>query len=100
MNALADVSIYVVTNRTPYLKCDLSVSIYVAVAFTPNHPTDPYLREGLSQTMLLVTNRTERRGMFSSLTEPVLELMAGVKVGDWPSFDAAARGQQMTDSNA
>ncbi|WP_155417196.1 hypothetical protein [Pseudomonas brassicacearum] len=44
--------------------------------------------------------RTERRGMFSSLTEPVLELMAGVKVGDWPSFDAAARGQQMTDSNA
>ena len=55
MNALADVSIYVVTNRTPYLKCDLSVSIYVAVAFTPNHPTDPYLREGLSQTMLLVT---------------------------------------------
>ena len=56
MNALAVVSIYVVTNRAPYLKCDLSVSIYVAVAFTPNHPTDPDLREGLSQTMLLVTN--------------------------------------------
>ncbi|WP_343177139.1 hypothetical protein [Pseudomonas sp. 4810-S13] len=34
--------------------------------------------------------RTERRGMFSSLTEPVLELMAGVKVSDWPSFDATA----------
>lgn len=55
MNALAVVSIYVVTNRTPYLKCDLSVSIYVAVAFTPNHPTDPDLREGLCQTMLLIT---------------------------------------------
>ena len=58
MNALDVVSIYVVTNRAPYLKCDLSVSIYVAVAFTPNHPTDPYLREGLSQTMLLVTRES------------------------------------------
>lgn len=55
MNALDVVSIYVVTNRAPYLKCDPSVSIYVVVAFTPNHPTDPDLREGLCQTMLLIT---------------------------------------------
>lgn len=55
MNALAVVSIYVVTNRAPYLKCDPSVSVYVAVVWIPDHPTGPDLREGLCQTMLLVT---------------------------------------------
>lgn len=34
--------------------------------------------------------RTERRGMFSSLTEPLLDLLAGVKVSEWPSFGASA----------
>ena len=56
MNALAVVSIYVVTNRAPYLKCDPSVSVYVAVVWIPDHPTGPDLREGLCQTMLLVTS--------------------------------------------
>ena len=55
MNALAVVSIYVVTNRAPYLKCDPSVSVYVAVVWIPDHPPGPDLREGLCQTMLLVT---------------------------------------------
>ena len=64
MNALDVVSIYVVTNRAPYLKCDPSVSIYVVVAFTPNHPTDPDLREGLCQTMLLVTTKPLISGAF------------------------------------
>lgn len=58
MNALAVVSIYVVTNRAPYLKCDPSVSVYVAVVWIPDHPTGPDLREGLCQTMLLVTIMT------------------------------------------
>lgn len=56
MIALAVVSNYVVTNRAPYLKCDPSVSVYVAVVWPPDHPTGPDLREGLCQTMLLVTN--------------------------------------------
>lgn len=55
MNAVAVVSIYVVTNRASYLKCDASVSVYVAVVWTPDHPTGPGLLEGLCQTMLLVT---------------------------------------------
>ena len=55
MNAVAVVSIYVVTNRAPYLKCDAPVSIYVAVVWIPDHPTAPGLLEGLCQTMLLVT---------------------------------------------
>ena len=55
MIALAVVSNYVVTNRAPYLKCDPSVSVYVAVVWPPDHPTGPDLREGLCQTMLLVT---------------------------------------------
>ena len=55
MNADAVVSIYVVTNRAPYLKCDAPVSIYVAVVWIPDHPTAPGLLEGLCQTMLLVT---------------------------------------------
>lgn len=57
MNADAVVSIYVVTNRAPYLKCDAPVSIYVAVVWIPDHPTAPGLLEGLCQTMLLVTRR-------------------------------------------
>ncbi|CAD0262984.1 hypothetical protein DENIT_12982 [Pseudomonas veronii] len=48
------VSNYVVSSRALYLKRSPSVSIYVAVVFTPNHPTDPDLREGLCQIMLLV----------------------------------------------
>lgn len=56
MIALAVVSNYVVTNRAPYLKCDPSVSVYVAVVWPPDHPTGPDLREGLCQTMLLVTS--------------------------------------------
>jgi hypothetical protein len=62
MTALAVVSNYVVTNRAPYLKCDRSVSVYVAVVWIPDHPTGPDLREGLCQTMLSVT-RLERRGL-------------------------------------
>lgn len=57
MNAAAIVSIYVVTNRAPYLKCDAPVSVYVAVVWTPDHPKGPGLLEGLCQTMLLVTKR-------------------------------------------
>ncbi|WP_153785338.1 hypothetical protein [Pseudomonas sp. EMN2] len=38
--------------------------------------------------------RTERRGMLSPLPEPVLDLMAGVKVSEWPEFDAARKGQR------
>ncbi|MBI6603313.1 hypothetical protein CAZ10_10480 [Pseudomonas aeruginosa] len=30
--------------------------------------------------------RTERRGQFNSLPEPILDLMAGVCVGDWSPF--------------
>ncbi len=56
MNAAAIVSIYVVTNRAPYLKCDAPVSVYVAVVWTPDHPKGPGLLEGLCQTMLLVTS--------------------------------------------
>ena len=77
MNALDVVSIYVVTNRAPYLKCDPSVSIYVVVAFTPNHPTDPDLREGLCQTMLLVTMSALNKGCHgcfpTSGLQPILE---------------------------
>ena len=61
MNADAVVSIYVVTNRAPYLKCDPSVSVYVAVVWIPGHPTGPDLREGLCQTILLAT-----KGLFST----------------------------------
>lgn len=55
------VSNYVVSNRALYFKRSPSGSIYVAVVFTPNHPTDPDLREGLCQTMLLVP-----KGLFST----------------------------------
>lgn len=55
MNAVAVVSIYVVTNRASYLKCDVSVSVYVAVVWIQDQATGPGLLDGLCQTMLLVT---------------------------------------------
>lgn len=57
MNAVAVVSIYVVTNRASYLKCDVSVSVYVAVVWIQDQATGPGLLDGLCQTMLLVTTR-------------------------------------------
>jgi hypothetical protein len=48
------VSHYVGSSPALYLKRSPSVSIYVAVVFIANHPTDPDLRDGLCQTMLLV----------------------------------------------
>ena len=56
MNAVAVVSIYVVTNRASYLKCDVSVSVYVAVVWIQDQATGPGLLDGLCQTMLLVTS--------------------------------------------
>ena len=56
MNAVAVVSIYVVTNRASYLKYDVSVSVYVAVVWIQDQATGPGLLDGLCQTMLLVTS--------------------------------------------
>jgi len=41
MNAVAVVSIYVVTNRASYLKCDVSVSVYRLVS--DNHCQKPLI---------------------------------------------------------
>lgn len=60
MNAVAVVSIYVVTNRASYLKCDVSVSVYVAVVWIQDQATGPGLLDGLCQTMLLVTMMTTK----------------------------------------
>lgn len=77
MNAVAVVSIYVVTNRASYLKCDVSVSVYVAVVWIQDQATGPGLLDGLCQTMLLVTSVAGRQAL---TTTPIRHLCLG---GGW-----------------
>lgn len=82
------VSNYVVNNWTLHLEHSPFGSIYVAVVVIPDHPTGPDLREGLCQTMLLVTNRV-RPVELVSINLPVPGADAGEVLAAFEAFGVA-----------